>query len=198
MGASNGWWNDLFQGLALDCWEQAVPEQQTQTEADFLLRAAPLAWSRRTGMPCSRSGVLPGQNPRSKIHPCWDFGSFDAITGTASSDRVGGPLPVAGTVGVVSPSGNEVGPFLSVEHAALSQSVPGERRTAVFAWHNLVGSLATALGSLGGGVASQLLQAGGVRGADSYRPVVIAYGVAGLVLAVLFSRLSPAAEVFVA
>ena len=39
MSARNGWWNDLFQGLALDGWEQAVPEQQTQTEADFLLRA---------------------------------------------------------------------------------------------------------------------------------------------------------------
>ena len=104
-------------------------------------------------------------------------------------------LLVAGTVGVISPSGNEVGPFLSVEHAALAQAVPGERRTAVFAWHNLVGSLATALGSLCGGTASQLLQGAGVGGAASYRPVVVAYGVAGLVLAVLFSRLSPAAEV---
>src|SRR5207244_4289292 len=39
MSASNGWWNDLFQGLALDFWEQAVPEQTTQTEADFLFGA---------------------------------------------------------------------------------------------------------------------------------------------------------------
>jgi MFS family permease len=60
-------------------------------------------------------------------------------------------LLVAGTVGVISPSGNEVGPFLPVEHAALAQAVPGDRRTAVFAWRNLVGSLATALGSLCGG-----------------------------------------------
>jgi MFS family permease len=104
-------------------------------------------------------------------------------------------LLVAGTVGVISPSGNEVGPFLPVEHAALAQAVPGDRRTAVFAWHNLVGSLATALGSLCGGVASDLLQAGGITGAGSYRPVVVAYGVAGLVLAALFTRLSPAAEV---
>jgi predicted MFS family arabinose efflux permease len=104
-------------------------------------------------------------------------------------------LLAAGTVGVISPSGNEVGPFLSVEHAALAQSVPGERRTAVFAWHNLVGSLATALGSLCGGLASEMLQARGITGAHSYRPVVVAYGIAGLVLAVLFSRLSPAAEV---
>jgi MFS family permease len=104
-------------------------------------------------------------------------------------------LLAAGTVGVISPSGNEVGPFLSVEHAALAQAVPAERRTAVFAWHNLAGSVAMALGALCGGTASQLLRAGGLTGADSYRPVVIAYGVAGLLLAVLFSRLSPAAEV---
>jgi MFS family permease len=103
-------------------------------------------------------------------------------------------LLLAGTIGVISPSGNEVGPFLSVEHAALAQAVPAERRTAVFAWHNLVGSLATALGSLGGGVASELLQSRGITGADSYRPVVIAYGAAGLLLALMFTRLSPAAE----
>jgi MFS family permease len=107
-------------------------------------------------------------------------------------------LLVAGTVGVVSPGGNEVGPFLPVEHAALAQGVPPGRRTAVFAWHNLVGSLATALGSLAGGLAAEMLQARGVTGADSYRPVVLAYGAAGLVLAALFSRLSPAVEVPVA
>src|SRR5262245_36182151 len=32
-------------------------------------------------------------------------------------------LLVAATVGVISPSGNEVGPFLSIEQAALSQIV---------------------------------------------------------------------------
>ncbi len=104
-------------------------------------------------------------------------------------------LLLAGTVGVISPSGNEVGPFLSVEHAALAQTAPAGRRTAIFAWHNLVGSLATALGSLCGGVACELLQARGVTGADSYRPVVVAYGAAGLLLAALFARLSPAVEV---
>jgi MFS family permease len=104
-------------------------------------------------------------------------------------------LLVAGTIGVISPGGNEVGPFLSVEHAALAQNAPAERRTTIFAWHNLAGSLATALGSLCGGLASELLQASGLAGADGYRPIVLAYGVAGVVLAALFTRLSPAAEV---
>ena len=39
MSTSTGWWNDLFQGLALDFWERAVPEQTTQAEADFLAGA---------------------------------------------------------------------------------------------------------------------------------------------------------------
>src|SRR5436853_3621802 len=33
-------------------------------------------------------------------------------------------LVAAGTIGVISPSGNEVGPFLSIEQAALSHVVP--------------------------------------------------------------------------
>jgi len=33
-------------------------------------------------------------------------------------------LIIAGTIGVISPSGNEVGPFLSIEQASLSHIVP--------------------------------------------------------------------------
>src|ERR1700674_3226079 len=57
-------------------------------------------------------------------------------------------LIIAGTIGVISPSGNEVGPFLSIEQAALAHVVPERSRTEVFAWYALAGSLATALGAL--------------------------------------------------
>ncbi|MBI4842527.1 MAG: MFS transporter, partial [candidate division NC10 bacterium] len=60
-------------------------------------------------------------------------------------------LLLAATIGVISPSGNEVGPFLAIEQSALSQIVADERRTSIFAWYNLVGSFATAAGSLAGG-----------------------------------------------
>src|SRR5215831_10283283 len=40
-------------------------------------------------------------------------------------------LVVAGTIGVISPSGNEVGPFLPIEQAALSEVVSSGDRTAV-------------------------------------------------------------------
>jgi MFS family permease len=103
-------------------------------------------------------------------------------------------LLAAATVGVISPSGNEVGPFLAIEQAALAQVVPPERRTQTFAWYNLAGSFATAAGSLLCGLAVQALQANSVRAADAYRAVLLAYAAAGLLLAVLFTRLSPAAE----
>ena len=43
-------------------------------------------------------------------------------------------LAVAAIVGVISPSGNEIGPFLSVEQAGLTQLVTDRARTQTFAW----------------------------------------------------------------
>ena len=104
-------------------------------------------------------------------------------------------LLLAATIGVISPSGNEVGPFLAVEQASLSQTVPGRDRTRVFGWYNLVGSLATASGALVAGLAAQLLQVAGSGQLDSYRAIVLGYALVGIVLALLFTRLSGAIEV---
>lgn len=104
-------------------------------------------------------------------------------------------LLIAATIGVISPSGYEVGPFLSIEQAALSQIVPDKRRTQIFAWYNLVGSFTTALGSLAGGVLVQGLQGIGMEPLGSYRAIVIGYAAMGLLLAILFLRLSQAVEV---
>jgi len=104
-------------------------------------------------------------------------------------------LLIAGTIGVISPSGNEVGPFLPIEQAALSQVVPGPARTAILARYTLAGSFATAAGSLGGGMASHLLQTNGLTALGSYRMLVVLYATLGVLLAVLFTRVSPAVEV---
>lgn len=104
-------------------------------------------------------------------------------------------LLIAATIGVISPSGNEVGPFLSIEQAALSHIVSPAQRTTTFAWYNLVGSFATALGALCGGGLAQVLQNSGLSLLDSYRANVIGYGVIGLILAMLFTRLSPTVEI---
>jgi MFS family permease len=104
-------------------------------------------------------------------------------------------LVVAATIGVISPSGNEVGPFLSIEQAALAQTVPREGRTTLFARYNLVGSVATALGALSAGFLTQWLETLGLTGAAAYQPVILAYGLIGLVLLAMFTRLSSAVEV---
>jgi MFS family permease len=103
-------------------------------------------------------------------------------------------LVLAATIGVISPSGNEVGPFLAVEQASLSQTIADRARTRVFAWFNLTGSFATAAGALvGGGVAGTLIATGRAP-VDAYRFVIVLYACLGLVLAVLFWRVSPLVE----
>jgi MFS family permease len=103
-------------------------------------------------------------------------------------------LVVAATVGVISPGGNEIGPFLSVEQAALSHVVGDDRRTDVFAWYNLVGSFSTALGALAGGLIAGASLHFGLTGAAAYRPVLLAYAGIGVALVGGFAFLSPAVE----
>jgi MFS family permease len=104
-------------------------------------------------------------------------------------------LVIAGTIGVVSPSGNEVGPFLSIEQAALAHVVSASTRTNAFAWYSLTGSFATAIGSFCGGMLPSLVGSGGATTSiKGYRAVVIAYAILGMVLTLVFARLSSATE----
>ena len=104
-------------------------------------------------------------------------------------------LILAAIVGVISPSGNEIGPFLSVEQAGLTQLIPNKRRTRIFAWYNLAGSFATATGALAGGWLAQILQNNEWTALESYRLVLIGYAIGGLLLLVLFLNLSSQVEV---
>jgi len=104
-------------------------------------------------------------------------------------------LIIAGTIGVISPSGNEVGPFLSIEQAALAHVIPDRSRTEVFAWYTMAGSVATAMGALFAGMITRVLQKTTMTPVGMYRVVVILYAVIGALLAILFLRLSSAAEV---
>jgi MFS family permease len=103
-------------------------------------------------------------------------------------------LMIAGIIGVISPSGHEIGPFLSLEQAALSQLLPSEQRTRAFAWYNLAGSLAAATGALAGGFLSQGLRHAGFSELDSYRAVIVGYAACGALLAVFFLFLTPSVE----
>ncbi len=104
-------------------------------------------------------------------------------------------LLITATLGVISPSGYEVGPFLAIEQAVLSHIVPNEQRTQIFAWYNLVGSFATALGSMAAGTLAQALQGAGMVPLESYRMIVLGYAAMGLIIGLLFTRVSSAVEV---
>jgi len=104
-------------------------------------------------------------------------------------------LMAAAIIGVISPSGNEIGPFLSIEQAGLAQLISNEQRTKIFAWYNMLGSFATATGALAGGWLAQILQGNGWSQLDSYRLVLMGYAIGGFILLVLFMGVSPAIEV---
>lgn len=104
-------------------------------------------------------------------------------------------LIIAAFVGVVSPNGLEIGPFLSLEQASLTDVIPASSRTQIFAWYNLVGSFASALGALAGGSLAQALQHASWDKWQSYRVVVFGYAFLGLVLALLFLFVSQNVEV---
>ena len=104
-------------------------------------------------------------------------------------------LLVAATIGVISPSGNEVGPFLAVEQASLNQLVDPARRTHLFTRYQLAGSLSTACGALAAGAVVQLAAGRVVEPADAYRAVIVGYALVGVALAGVFALVSPAVEV---
>ncbi len=103
-------------------------------------------------------------------------------------------LILAGAIGVISPTGNEVGPFLAVEQAGLTQVVPDRRRTATFAWYNVAGYVATASGALVAGLGSQALLADGTPPAHAYRAIVVGYALVGALIAIGAWRLGPSIE----
>jgi len=103
-------------------------------------------------------------------------------------------LVIAATIGVISPSGNEVGPFLAIEQVALAQAARGRDRTSLFAWYNLAGSFATAAGSLAGGLLAGRMMSRGFGAVASYRSAIIAYAILGAILAMVFAGVSSAIE----
>jgi len=104
-------------------------------------------------------------------------------------------LLVAATIGVISVSGGEVGPFIAVEQSSLSQILPNRERTRIFGWYNLVGSFATAIGSLAAGLLVGGLRNAGASALVSDRAVIAGYAVVGLLLVAGFGLISPAIEI---
>jgi MFS family permease len=93
-------------------------------------------------------------------------------------------LLLAAIVGVISPTGNEIGPFRAVEESTLAHLVPEAGRSDVFTWYVVLAVLGTSSGLLAGGFVVDSLQArGGWTELDAYRAVFWIYTVVGCVMA---------------
>ncbi|KAL2833679.1 major facilitator superfamily domain-containing protein [Aspergillus cavernicola] len=104
-------------------------------------------------------------------------------------------LLAAAVFGVISPSGNEIGPFKAVEESTLAHLTPKELLRDILLWYSLIGTAGTALGVMACGWAINLLQT--ERGWDfiaACRTIFFAYAAIGAVKFVLSVALSQKVE----
>src|SRR6202140_5705973 len=94
-------------------------------------------------------------------------------------------LGLAAVTGMLGAASVDLGPFASIEQAALAESVEPRRRNVAFARYSLTGGLAAAAGALLAGTATDL---------NRGRVLFGIYAAIGVITAVLAISLSPRAE----
>jgi MFS family permease len=99
------------------------------------------------------------------------------------------PLLVIGFVGTLNPSAGDVTLFLPTEQAVLAEAVAPPDRTLMFAWYNLAGALAGAVGALAAGIPDALPDP-----AQAERAGFLVYGLFGALSALAYRKLSPSVE----
>ncbi|KAK7750746.1 hypothetical protein SLS62_007297 [Diatrype stigma] len=101
-------------------------------------------------------------------------------------------LLVAAIVGVISPSGNEIGPFKAIEESIIAHLTEPQNRGDIYAWYGLLGFAGSAVGMAGcGWVVHHLTQVRQWDVIPSYRAIYLGYaamGVLKLTLSLLLSR----------
>lgn len=119
-----------------------------------------------------------------------------AVSGAVfATSRNYAALLAAAIVGVISPSGNEIGPFRAVEESTLAHLVPAAQRADVYGFYVISAVLGTSTGLIVGGQAVDCLQArDGWTELDSYRAVFWIYTAVGCVMAISTLFLSDKCE----
>ncbi|KZO96871.1 MFS transporter [Calocera viscosa TUFC12733] len=104
-------------------------------------------------------------------------------------------LLLAAIVGVISPSGNEIGPFRAVEESIQAQLTPHNLRADIFAIANMFGSLSAALGQVSiGWITQTMTTSWGWSPLAAYRAVFWVYAVCAAVKLGLTVLMSEACE----
>lgn len=104
-------------------------------------------------------------------------------------------LVLASVIGVISPSGNEIGPFKAIEESTIAQLTTLDDRSSVLAWYTLHGTAGAALGTISCGWVVRVLQTKHHWDAIStYRLVYAAYAVMGILKFLLCLLLTKSCE----
>jgi MFS family permease len=119
-----------------------------------------------------------------------------AVTGIAfGTSRNFWPLLLFAFVGTINPSAGDVSIFLPVEQALLADTVPGSRRTALFARYSLIGALAGAFGTLAAAMPGMFAKIGTVGETAILQGVFWFYAAVALAAWFIYRPLSSTAEV---
>ncbi|KAK6369721.1 hypothetical protein LTS17_009171 [Exophiala oligosperma] len=99
-------------------------------------------------------------------------------------------------VGVISPSGNEIGPFRAIEESTLAHLTASADRSDIYAWYSLIGTAGTALGFIScGWIITLLRDEKHFSSIQAYRVIYFMYTIIGLVKLCLALLLSKECEV---
>ncbi|KAF2031656.1 MFS general substrate transporter [Setomelanomma holmii] len=100
-------------------------------------------------------------------------------------------LLMASIIGVISPSGNEIGPFRAVEESTLAHLVPEAQRSDVYTWYVVLAVAGTSTGLVvGGQTVDHLCAKDGWTDLDAYRAVFWIYTAVGCIKAIMTLFLS--------
>jgi MFS family permease len=104
------------------------------------------------------------------------------------------PLLLIAFVGTMNPTSGDASIFLPLEQTALTQTVAPRRRTALFAYYSLIGSLAGAIGVLAASLPDLIAVWTGSSHASASQSMFVLYALLGAAALLLYRPLSPAIE----
>jgi len=138
-------------------------------------------------------GVRLGQVPRRAI---LQWGAVTMIVSglVFASTTAFVVLLAVGVIGTMNPTSGDVSVFSPVEQSLVPATVADADRTAMFTRYVFTGTLAAAVGSLAVGVPEWVADRTTVSEQDALRWVFIAYALGGVIVLVVFRRLSASVE----
>ncbi|EMG45674.1 hypothetical protein SBY92_004840 [Candida maltosa Xu316] len=105
-------------------------------------------------------------------------------------------LVITAILGILTPSGGEVGPFRTIEQSAIASLVPATQRPDIYAWYTFLGTFSAAIGSVIAGTLIDFVQnTYDLNIVESYKCVFGVYTLLSVICVVLSLFISAGVEV---